>query len=95
MSLIVIVNMRVVFNLSREYQAGLTSNSPIAMLVRMMLLLVNLVILIEMAALTSLLPDTAFTLLDSCIWSVDAGYRSILVKTQKYRNLSLAERVCH
>ena len=30
----------------------------------------------EMAALNSELPDTAFTLLDSCIWSVDTGYWS-------------------
>ena len=32
-------------------------------------------ILIERAGLTSELPDTALTLLDSCIWLVDIGYQ--------------------
>ena len=34
------------------------------------------VILIEMAVLTSELPDTVLTLLASCIWLLDIGYQS-------------------
>ena len=43
----------------------------------MWVMLVNrLVILIDMASLTSELPDTTFTLLDSCMWLVDIGYQA-------------------
>ena len=57
-------------SLPQQQSCGIDSNGACAALV------ICFVTLIEMAGFTYALPDTAFTLLDSCIWSVDIGYQA-------------------